>query len=362
MVLILWLFIISQSKDALFLPFSLMALGVGSLMLCNIIWINKNKVNKKMVFAYLIYLLLGGINIIEIGSLSIGQYLIDLLIAFPIGINLYIRKNYNDVVWDVNFFILFVYLIYSFVTNPVPEHLFEGLSQNYISILLITYLFILSVVHQKNNTKIPIIIIIAFYFACIIAVGRMGIICGTIYIAYQYYYRSFYNDGRWAITHKSIIRTIILFVVLVLLAVNLSYVLDHFFNRFISSHRLWSDTVRTDMFKQYIESIFGPGQVKNLLIGIDTTTISPLYEYYNGNPHNSVFLLHSKLGIFPIVYLLFALFCFIYKAKKNKNYEIIAISIVALFRGLSDSMYGGLFYDFILVYISLYSLLKEETL
>lgn len=93
-------------------------------------------------------------------------------------------------------------------------------------------------------------------------------------------------------------------------------------------------------------------------LGIDSNSI-PALQVYNGNPHNAFLNWHRRMGLIPLLFILYYCINSLKWYVRNKYIVFALVLSIYLFRIFFDSCSNSTF-DFILYYMLLYPYFKEK--
>ncbi len=230
-----------------------------------------------------------------------------------------------------------------FVLNVHANDIYEGLSRNHAGFAVIFWtiflLFHLKVAHNRFPLLPPIIgMILAFFLF-----GRTSLIVSALLFAIVFYYK-FKNNLKIRIISMSLFIGSCLFLwfefgTLLTNETNLGAGLD---------------TPRWELWRIYFENI----NFANLFTGIDVLELDPLFNQFNGNPHNSFIKFHSRVGIGSIVFIMLFVNSTFHYLKVKENYIFWLLMLLTL-RALFDSdIFIGNF-DFIFFIVTFYWIKHE---
>lgn len=209
-------------------------------------------------------------------------------------------------------------------------------SRNYISAYLILFYIYYMYASYINNKKLNLIYPIFIVVACIFLYGRSGIILSLL----AFVISILKSGGRAKITIFTVcgLMVIVMFydqLMTILLNSNLSHGVE---------------TERSGMLEQYFSSI---RTAKDLLFGVDLFQCCSLIIKFEGNPHNSFIMMHSRFGIFPFLVIIGFYVLQLYKGILIKNIYLNTLLLIIFMRYFLDTI--GFFgpVDFILLSIAI---------
>lgn len=312
---------------------------LGSFLL--LVCLSSFKVKREVLYLLEAITVLGIFNIIFVGSMTVVNYIPMILLYLPIAIYFFYGNNSNSKYWEFNYFLYSAFLCFKMITSDDGYHLSYALSRNSLSVLLLIWLVILSVLYAKENKYLPLKDVIVFLVGCIIATGRGGIISGVMLAFCFWLIETKENILRSSIKkHKYKLKLILLFLVALITAIIFAYNFDLFYNkymfRFTDPASIRSSDARIYIWKLYIE------RCQNLLIFFwGDNTYRLLHFTFNGNLHNSILMTHAKFGIIGFFYVICVFVASTALAIKTKDYRFLSIILVFFIRSLTDQIFPG---------------------
>lgn len=268
------------------------------------------------------------------------------LILFPISVlmlNIKLEIHMmKSLFWSYTF-----YLIFCFLIQKNPNDYFETSSRNYISVVYIYILCILIFSEQvKKLSYIYFIIPVVF---SVIAVGRGGILCTTLFFAG----RVFIDIVSEKNIYKKIIFVLIVSAVIVCFSILIfksNSLQLTFFSRFTNEG--FHDNARNTIWGRYYT--LAKSDVWNAFLGARINDDRYLEKQVTGNLHNSFFSMHSRFGlVFLLLNLFLLLRAGIFYIQKKKYLFILALFIFLL-RGMTDILFATFWGDIIWWYFLFY--------
>ncbi|HFS5870670.1 TPA: hypothetical protein ACH0TZ_001234 [Citrobacter werkmanii] len=250
--------------------------------------------------------------------------------------------------YNTSFFLLaisccwMIVQIFRFGYNPEA---FNGLidgSRNYISAYLIIFYIYYMYAAYINGRTVSLIYPIFIVVACIFLYGRSGIILSLLVFLV-----SLLQSGSRV--------KIGFFIVCSLIGIAI------FYNQIVSivlnsnlSHGV--ETERSGMLEQYFFSI---QTARDLLFGVDLFECCSLIRKFDGNPHNSFIMMHSRFGLFPFLIIIGFYVFQIIKGILLKKIYLNLLLLIIFMRYFLDTI--GFFgpVDFILFTIAI-SILRDQ--
>lgn len=225
-------------------------------------------------------------------------------------------------------------MIYGYNPDAFND-LIDG-SRNYISAYLILFYVYYMYASYLNNKKINLIYPVFIVVACIFLYGRSGIILSLLVFLI-----SLLQSGDK--------KKIVFFAVCGLIGIGVYY--EQILNILLNSNLSHGvETERSGMLEQYFSSI---RTANDLLLGVDLFKCCSLIIKFEGNPHNSFIMMHSRFGLFPFIII----FCFyVFQLSKGillKNIYLNLLLLIIFMRYFLDTI--GFFgpVDFILLSIAI---------
>jgi len=261
------------------------------IFLCFLITFRWFKLAPIVIFTLvLVYILWMGLISVDVEGRNYFLYVF--YFTFSIMLTLCIRHYKIDYKLSLSLLLVsclwMIFQIYKFGYNPdAYNDLIDG-SRNYISAYLILfyiyYLYACYVNNRQPNLIFPLFIVVA----CVYLYGRSGIILSVLLLLIS------------VLQTKSRIK-IGLFMLLGLLTLIFYY--NTIYNIILNSNLSHGvETERSGMLMQYVGSI---QSARDLILGVDLFQCCSLIIKFEGNPHNSFVMMHSRFGIFPFIIIVF---------------------------------------------------------
>ena len=239
--------------------------------------------------------------------------------------------------------------------NVDTNNYFLKLSRNYFSILMLALLclYYISIV-DKKCLKIPMFPAIIYLVISLLAIGRGGIISaillifGIAFINYWVYQEDY--KKRILFVYSGIFLVVFMAVVGKELGI-----VDVWFSRFEMLGM--KSQGRSLIWNQYFSLVFH--SLKNLIFGCSLQNIE-IFERYAFNLHNSFLQMHCTYGLVFSMAVLFGLMTSLWKCYQNKEFLVMLLEIVFLFRASTDEMGFAFFTEFLFYYFLLYCLFDKK--
>lgn len=293
-----------------------------------------------VVLAYISHLYNGNINMF--GLTNIVILFAGTLLLFNMKPEIIFAKTF--------FWIAVLYFVYVFIRYRDMHMTFTGISENYVSVVLILALMYLTVCADKTGERIRLEYYIVSFILCVIAIGRGGIVSSAFILVMEIVSRSLREENR---TRKYLYKLLLLFVIaLVLFVFSNPDLVYRVFSRFIdvgvldeARERIWTEYY--DMIKDNrLNAIFGPHVNDN--------------EYlarFDMNMHNSIITMHSRYGLICVIMnVLMAGYSFVWFVREKKTEMCIAFATLFL-RGMTDAVFGAYWGDIFWWYFLLYPII-----
>lgn len=307
--------------------------------------ITKGLTNKKNLFFYCFIILFFSL-LLQVFQLHINVFLIFIPSSFCFAYFIY-RNTFNLRILYGAFIITILWLLVLFSSNLTFANIFYDLSVNYVSIILIMYASLISLIAYRQEKKYIITPIFLSFLLSLLAMGRAGILCSFILLLNAIIYKFKHSSIKKPIFSVFIL----LFIITVIVLYNLEEIssmieklslLERFTEKGVKSPS------RGIMIDEYLTNI----NLETLLLGYNFKE-NDWFIHYGLNPHNSYIKLHSQLGwlFFVIIYILFISLLKLFK----KSIYVFVMLTVMLLRGWTDVFVFLGFYDFIIVYYILHA-------
>lgn len=293
---------------------------------------------RKLLILNAFLLIIATINLIFIENVTFPFlakfFLLDQSIAlFFLG-----RENLSEKIWCFFGVIIYAVLWYCMIHSVNGYTLFAYTSRNYVSVYSLFVLFLLVVVHYKNNTKFPGVLVWHNLVLCVFSVGRGGIISAAILFAL--YYMILIKKNKKLTKKIEIVGSLLIIAIIILYYMYtrglLNVVWEKYLWRFYDNRSIGSNQERMSMLREYMTETLG--NVFYFLFGSDISKLS-LIKYQNGNIHNSYFMLHKAFGVLGGTVLLGYAASFAKVLWKSRAFDLLMIMAVIMFRALFDSCF-----------------------
>ena len=248
--------------------------------------------------------------------------------------------------YGVLYYMVAIYIVYKLVIEQVPIRGFlkDGTSYNYISIIVLFYLSLYSLVQIKNKKELTLIQAIVFVVIAFVSYGRSGIISCLSYMMLYIFVKFKENDKKLS----TYFITLIIFIIIFFTWNNIyNYVITHsFFKKF---QEMGLEGERTDIWKIYYRTCID--SYRSIIVGGNPGIFSA-----EGNLHNSFLQLYASFGV---LFMVSAMLCYFKSFKQmfiEQEWNMFVVGITFSLRAATDKlMYRGyceiIFYVLILYYI-----------
>lgn len=265
------------------------------------------------------------------------------LFAFFIVTN---RFNTRYITLQLYFFILAFFVYYALFRSF--ENLFEGISANYVSVVLIMNISVLQLIQYRQNESYSLVIPFLSLILVVFAMGRAGILILTILFVNTLIHR--WKGMGWK---KRILIALLMIVPPVLLVIAKWDVFVEIFNTADVFTKFQKDGLvsysRNIIINEYLDNI----NWKTAFFGYNFID-DYWFIHYGQNPHNSFIRLHYFAGIL-LVPLLFLIAIAAVRLVTKKNVFIALLLLAIMVRAWTDSIIFLSIYDFVWVSLVLTS-------
>lgn len=244
-----------------------------------------------------------------------------------------------------------LYFLYQAIYGGIESK--EALGQNsanYVSVLLIyclcVYYVSLRQLPVKEFSYVPLLILL---FLSAWAGNRSGVLCLAVVIPL-----TIIINRKISARTKHRFRFILVLILSTVAIIYLSSYITGYIESFTKkTENVGMASLRSLIWREYIDGAFD--NIGNLLFGVPTK--SGKYKFlfaFNGNPHNTFLMLHSKFGIVGFFAILVLIIKSLRTSIKLKDYDVLIIIVLTITRGFFDwTAFPGLF-DVIYYYLIFY--------
>lgn len=250
-----------------------------------------------------------------------------------------------------------LYFIYnSLFGDMVSAEILGHGSANNVSILCIYLLSIYFLSLKRVENSLPYIPTLLILFISVWTANRSGIISAFIFFIFTF----FINLKRSKTRKEKIVNYLVIgIIVTVAMYLSIRYIALIDEALMYKLDRQGMESARSILWKEYLNGCFD--SLGNFLFGVPSNTpVYPNLRYYEGNPHNSFLMLHSKFGLWGFLFIILSLGrCFI-KVIRKKDYIILGLLIIISVRAFFDwSAFPGLL-DVLFWYFVLYNTFPKD--
>lgn len=301
----------------------------------------KNKCNKTSVTFVLLFFILS--LIIQIINNSLHHFVLFLLIGPYFASWVYKSKFKTSIIRRIFLFEQFLLFIL-YLKGRTFVGVLSGLSENYISILMISNVVVIACIEIRQNERISIIPSLFGFILSLLTLGRSGIVCSLGLLCLFAYVRF--------MTFPPAIRIkIMLLILIVTIYIGAKYIdlILEFFNNYELFSKFQERGLKSPSRGILIDEYFMHINFNTFFLGYKFDN-NPWFIHYGLNPHNSYIRLHYEIGFAAILLFLYIIFQ-IYKLYKNKHLILVAMLLIVMVRAYTDVYLFFGFYDFLIFYI-----------
>ena len=195
-----------------------------------------------------------------------------------------------------------------------------GLSKNYPGSMLVIFNSLWAVWKYLHYKRMPLLLPILSTIMAFFLDGRSSLICMILITVLCF------------VDRGSKLTISLMILIFTFLLINYWGVITGFYElTSISSRGL--ETVRSDIWKAYFDYL----DFSTLLFGLDTQNL-PVLKEFGGNPHNSFFSFHRRMGLVGLCMLFYVLMKGFRALIKRRLYVVLYFNIVLLVRMFFDGM------------------------
>lgn len=315
------------------------------------------------LFLIVIYCSLGLISFFVNRNNRVEEVIVAFLYS-SFAFNLFINnRKLSFYLFSLLLFLTYTYLLISFINNVDFNQIFIGLSRNYVSVILLVNLFLISLNSTNNRISLFYMFFISVLNSLfsIIAVGRTGIAI-SLFVSFAPLVYIFLKSN---FILKSIILIAFItssFSIYTSFETEITSLFSRFFDEGLDS--LFSFGYRVQIWSSYFDKvttlnhfIFGPNSFYDVIYNGRNVVVI-------GNLHNSFLNLYSRYSILFLIFLIIIVFNYIFSFKKTNSSllffnKFLIVSI--LIRSFFDLMFSNWYYDFIFFYIAIIFINKNSS-
>ena len=283
-------------------------------------------------------------NTRPVNLLWIWSYLGAALLLFEFGTS----KLFSEIVFYIG---CAYFVLRSFNTDLSYANVLGHGSANNLSIICIFLAALLLISLRGKQKSIPYIPTLLILFLSLWTGNRSGLLAATAFFVY-----SFLINRKWSKTETEKWKTyaVLLLVSLFVVVFVIRYV--GFFDEALTYklERQGMESARSILWKEYLGGMFD--SIGNFFLGVPGNTPAyPNLMRYEGNPHNSFFVLHAKYGLLGFIFVVVMLAKAYKRMKRNRDYFLLGVALLVFLRAFFDwSAFPGL-YDVLFWYFFFYA-------
>ena len=237
----------------------------------------------------------------------------------------------------ISFYLTVLIVLRGFLRNGFSEPVFYDVSNNYISVYLLSIITIYYAIVEKNNSEINLMHALICWSVCLIAQGRGGILAATILLSGLglIYLKKSHPNSVTRILSYYILLVLIGGIIYLLLNSNTilnSTSLEHFRDKGMSSNG------RGEIWGAYIRHALSCS--KFAFFGAPISEI-PIIVQFKGDVHNSFIAIHAFNGLLFCLYFIGSCISGGYNAIKSQRWIFLLCFITICLRGFTDKAYWG---------------------
>jgi len=273
---------------------------------------------------------------------------------FLVGI-IIIHTKLNYKIFKFSFFIHSVMLLFFLLTNKNANEIFENISRNYISVIMLMQYSLLYLSFYMNNKKINMIPSLVVLIVSILSMGRAGIISalilfvGNFILSIKNHILSIKNHRISILIKLKKARSLILVLSLIILFIVFSDQIISLDNVEVAINRMnnidITNNPRSEIIREYFRNASSLG---SFLWGVNVSQV-PLFQYWNLNLHNSFLHLHADFGILGFSFIIFGLIKKSLHFIKNGEWFLLVLLLSIVVRSLTDKVAFSGIYDSLFV-------------
>ena len=305
---------------------------------------------KKVIFKRNVILLLWSYFffsiVVQIINSSLSHFSLFLLAGPTLGFWIH-YSNFNISFLKSSFAFMIVLLLLLFMRHHSFAGVFDGLSENYISVIMICNTILIAGIEYKQYCNLSVWPAVCCLFLSVLSWGRAGILCSCLLLLLVLF-------SYWVkMSFKKKIVLLVFFLVVLLCIIIRSYdlIVDFVENAEVLSkfqERGLESPSRGILIDEYFSHI----NWKTFLLGYKFDN-NPWFIHYGLNPHNSYIRLHYQIGIVAICFFIYALLILFRLLKRNLL--LFAMVSVLLLRAFTDVYLFFGMYDFLFFFLLLFA-------
>ncbi len=292
----------------------------------------------KMQCLYVYFVLALSIQFI---NASITPFVLFLLFAPFFAYWIY-TSLFKTSILRISYYVMSLLLLLLYLRHFSFIEVFAGLSENYVSIILICNVVLIAAIEKRQNERISILPSFCATFLSLLAFGRSGILCSfVLFLVFLYVH--------FVCLSKS--KRYLLFFSFLVLAIVVSHNYEQIFDMLMNAEILAKFQERG--LKSPSRGIL----LDEYMIHIDMITIFTGYHFddnawfihYGLNPHNSYVRLHYRIGFAAFLLLGYVGVRMMKEVRKLPLF--VFMLFIMMLRAYTDVYLFYGFYDFIVFYL-----------
>ncbi len=248
------------------------------------------------------------------------------------GVNMASHRH-SDKYSEVLFYLVCGTILFRLLVlnHPIRGFLKDGVSYNFISVLVLLFLSYYSIERIQNEKPIPYLAAFLFAWISVLAYGRGGIVTGLFFLISVTILGNLDEINR----NKKKVFCIITVLTVVLVLVFVIFLNrptgNELFSKIFTKFYLKKDTEepRLVIWSDYIREC-----CKSLLTIVFGT--DPNIVFRDGNLHNAFLQMYSCFGLVPMLIMLFSFINLTFYSIKKKNYYFLCVLLTVSLRSMTD--------------------------
>lgn len=318
---------------------------------------NKYDENKKNIVIIILLMVFMFVSSVHTGNKNLYGIIMSTS-YFLMGLNI-VNTKLDLRIFTVSFYLHAAILLFSLLITEDANTIFNNISRNYISVIMLLQYSLLYLAHYMRGKVIGIAPSFLVLFVAVLSMGRSGIISASILFVGSLFI--LYKQQR---DHVFLIRKEIKVLIFIIAGITLFAIfsdkvniLDNFETIIRRLENLnISENVRMDILMEYIRRL---SRLDNLLLGVDLSKV-PIFRRWDLNLHNSFLHLHANFGIMGVLLVLFGFAKSAYYFLKGKEFLLLVLLASLIFRSLTDKLaFSGIFDSILIAMIFLGSKVRQ---
>ena len=293
---------------------------------------------KRTGIYFIIYVLTAIVNILTTGNNSFSNIIFTIVYFYLY--NLLIDEDLSEeyLFWSTIACSIMVSL--SILITGIGSPVLQDVSNNFISVLLLMPCIVYYVrtdVKEINSSILPAFFV---WFACLLALGRGGILASSILFLGIIYLKLFGKEylrlGSLSKKKRQIIIFVASFLIIFAALFSSEFISNVFLQRFQEFG--FYGTGRTAMWAEYFDESLK--SFKAFLFGTDFDNLFHMIRYRN-NIHNSFINIHATNGLIMLGYVFFYMGVGYKKIIDRKKWTTLLCITAFFLRAFTDRIFGG---------------------